>query len=67
MPKHELDLSSALGFKAARKYLGLSCAELAECLKMGPNGERTIRRYEAGDLQPTGPVQVALSLMLDFS
>lgn len=50
--------------KAARKALGLSQAELAERLRMGPNGERTVRRWEKGDVPVSGPASVAIELML---
>lgn len=36
--------------KSARKALGLSQAELAERLGLGPNGKRKVRRWEKGEL-----------------
>lgn len=50
--------------KAARKALGLSQAGLAEALRLGPNGQRTIRRWEAGDIPVTGPASVAIEAMI---
>lgn len=50
--------------KAARKRLGFSQSGLAEALRLGPNGERTIRRWECGDVPVTGPASVAIELML---
>lgn len=50
--------------KHARQRLGLSQAGLAERLRLGPNGERTIRRWETGDIPVTGPASVAIELML---
>lgn len=50
--------------RAARKALGLSAAGLAEALLLGANGGRTVRRWEAGETPPSGPVIVALRLML---
>lgn len=50
--------------KAARKRLGLSQSGLAEALRLGPNGERTIRRWEVGDIPVTGPASVAIELLL---
>lgn len=49
---------------AARKRLGLTQSGLAEALRLGPNGERTIRRWERGDIPVTGPASVAIELML---
>jgi DNA-binding transcriptional regulator YiaG len=50
--------------KSARRRLGLSQTGLAEALRLGPNGERTIRRWEAGDVPVTGPASVAIELLL---
>ena len=49
---------------AARKRLGLSQAGLAEALRLGANGGRTVRRWEAGDVPVTGPVSVAIECLL---
>jgi DNA-binding transcriptional regulator YiaG len=49
---------------AARKRLGLSQAGLAEALRLGANGGRTVRRWEAGDVPVTGPVSVAIEGLL---
>jgi DNA (cytosine-5)-methyltransferase 1 len=53
--------------KVARKRLGLSQQGLAEALRLGPNGERTVRRWEAGDVQITGPASLALELLVRAS
>jgi DNA-binding transcriptional regulator YiaG len=50
--------------KACRKRLGLSQAELAEVLRMGANGGRTVRRWELGEVPVTGPASVAIELLL---
>ena len=50
--------------KVARKTLGLSQQGLAEALRLGPNGERTIRRWEQGDVPITGPATVAIECFL---
>lgn len=50
--------------KAARRRLGLTQQGLAEALRLGPNGERTIRRWEQGDIPVTGPASVAIELLL---
>lgn len=39
-----------------RHDLGLSTDGMAKALRLGENGERTIRLYEAGELAPPGPV-----------
>jgi DNA (cytosine-5)-methyltransferase 1 len=49
---------------AARKALGLSQSGLAEALRLGPNGDRTVRRWEAGDVPVTGPASLAIELLL---
>lgn len=51
--------------KAARQRLGLSQAGLAEALRMGPNGERQVRRWEAGETPVSGPASVAIELLLE--
>lgn len=50
--------------RTARKALGLSQTGLAEALRLGPNGERTIRRWEQGDVPITGPATVAIECLL---
>lgn len=50
--------------RAARKALGLSTKGLAEALRLGKGGGRTVRRWEAGDTPISGPAQVAIELML---
>ena len=39
--------------KAKRQELGLTQKEFAAALGMGSNGERTVRRWEAGETKPT--------------
>lgn len=53
--------------KAFRKRLGLTQSGLAEALRLGSNGERTIRRWERGDIPVTGPASVAIELLLRAS
>lgn len=50
--------------RAARKRLGLTQAGLAEALRLGPNGVRTVRRWEAGDVPVTGPASVAIEMLV---
>lgn len=51
--------------KDARQRLGLSANGLAEALRLGKGGGRTVRRWEAGDVAITGPASVAIELMLE--
>ncbi len=52
-------------FKEARQKLRLSQRDLADLWGMGKNGERTIRRWEQGDV-PVNPIAAyCISLMLD--
>lgn len=50
--------------KAARKALGLTANGLAEALRLGKNGGRTVRRWESGETPISGPAQVAIEMML---
>ena len=43
--------------RAIRVGLGLSQAAMARELGLGANGGRTVRRYESGDVEPSGPVR----------
>ncbi len=51
-------------FRAARSTLGLSANGMAEALRLGKGGGRTVRRWEAGDVPISGPVSVAVEMML---
>ena len=42
--------------RAIRLGLGLSQAAMACELGLGANGGRTVRRYESGAIEPSGPV-----------
>ena len=50
--------------KEIRDGLGLSQAALGQTLRLGPNGKRTVARWEAGGTIP-GPVQLALEALRD--
>ena len=50
--------------RAARAMLGLSAAGMAAALRMGVHGGRTVRRWERGDLTPSGTVELAIELLL---
>lgn len=58
-------MTPAEEIRAARQKLGLSASGLAKALGLGANGARTIRRYEAGEILPSGPVLVALRLLVE--
>lgn len=51
--------------KQARRKLGLSTQKLAFALNMGKDGGRTVRRWERGDNQIPGPVEVAVRYMTE--
>ncbi len=51
--------------RAARAQLGLSTAGLARALEMGAHGDRTVRHWERGDYEPSGPARVAIRLMAE--
>ncbi len=53
----------AEALKTTRDLLGISQAELGALLKLGRNGGRTVRRWEAGDNPIPGPAQVALEAL----
>lgn len=53
--------------KAARRALDLTVRDFAFALRLSDpegNGARTVRRWETGDLVPSGPVTVAVEAML---
>ena len=51
--------------KLARAYMGYSVNEMADALRLSPaNGGTTIRKMEAGKINITGPVSVAVDAML---
>jgi DNA-binding transcriptional regulator YiaG len=50
--------------RQARRELGLSAAKLAAALRLGADGGRTVRRWEAGGNPIPGPAQVAVEMML---
>jgi DNA-binding transcriptional regulator YiaG len=50
--------------RAARNTLGLSTNGLAEALRLGKGGGRTVRRWESGETPISGPASVAIELLL---
>lgn len=51
--------------RSARQSLGLSTNGLAEALRLGKGGGRTVRRWESGETPISGPAQVAIELLLE--
>lgn len=51
--------------REARRKLGLSAAALARALELGKGGDRTVRRWEAGEREIPGPVRVVLRMLLE--
>lgn len=49
----------------ARRALGMTQHQLATALRMGTDGKRAVRRWEAGDRPISGPASVAIEAMLD--
>jgi DNA-binding XRE family transcriptional regulator len=51
--------------KLARNYMGYSVNDMAAALRLSPeNGGTTIRKMEAGKINITGPISVAVDAML---
>ena len=50
--------------RAARYLLGMTQDQLAKALRMGGDGKRAVRRWEAGDRHISGPASVAIEFML---
>lgn len=51
--------------RAARRALGMTQDQLANALRMGGDGKRAVRRWEAGDRHISGPASVAIKFMLE--
>lgn len=58
-------IKTAQDFRDARAKLGLTGAALAKTLRLGKNGDRTVRRWEAGEVSISGPVAIAVEALLD--
>lgn len=65
--KPQIDIHEARGVLGDRWGLGrpLSYAELARALAMAGSGGDTVRSWEDGSREITGPAAVAIGLMLD--
>jgi DNA-binding transcriptional regulator YiaG len=51
--------------REARRKLGLSASALARALELGGGGDRTVRRWEAGERDIPGPVRVVIRMLLE--
>ncbi|MFO1091590.1 MAG: hypothetical protein U1E46_18595 [Hyphomicrobiales bacterium] len=51
--------------RAARHLLQITQEDLARLLRIGPNGARTIRRYENFYQPVPGPVSVCVEMLID--
>ena len=51
--------------RTIRHEAGLSVARLAALFRLGKDGGRTVRRWEAGDLAVSGPVSLLYELLRD--
>ncbi len=60
----ELRAMSPDEVRDARRALGLTQHELAVLLRMGGDGKRSVRRWEAGDREISGPASVAIEALL---
>ena len=52
-------------FRTIRTALKLSTREIGEALGLRGDPGRTVRRYEAGDIEISGPVQTAMLAIKD--
>jgi transcriptional regulator with XRE-family HTH domain len=51
--------------KLARNHMGYSVNEMADALRLSPaNGGTTVRKMEAGKINITGPISVAVDAMM---
>jgi transcriptional regulator with XRE-family HTH domain len=51
-------------FANARRSMGMTAKQLAKTLRMGDSSDRTIRRYESGQIPIPGPLSVAMEALL---
>ena len=60
-----MSIETGTDLKRARKQLGWTINDMVDALRLSPdNGNRTIRRIEAGDQPVTGPIKVAVEAFL---
>ena len=64
MTTQEFRAMSPNEVRDARRALGLTQHELAVLLRMGGDGKRSVRRWEAGDREISGPASVAIEALL---
>ena len=50
--------------REARQRLGLTQSQLADVLRLGGDGKRLVRRWEAGETRVSGPASVAIEALL---
>lgn len=50
---------------AIRRRTGLTQAQFAKALRLGPQGGRTVRRWEAGKTRLPGPASIVYELVRD--
>ena len=67
MTTQELRAMNPNEVRDARRALGLTQHELAVLLRMGGDGKRSVRRWEAGDRDISGPASVAIEALLTGS
>jgi transcriptional regulator with XRE-family HTH domain len=56
---------TAAEFRRIRKALGLSARQMGLALGLRGDPGRTVRRYEAGTIEITGPTATAMTAMRD--
>ena len=61
---HQFRAMNPSEVRDARLALGLTQHELAVLLRMGGDGKRSVRRWEAGDREISGPASVAIEALL---
>jgi DNA-binding transcriptional regulator YiaG len=49
--------------KRIRVKLGMNQRQLAQAIRLGLNGDRTIRRWEKGEIAVAGPASLALEYL----
>lgn len=64
--KAPIPMEAPEDIKAARAELGLTQSGLAEALELANADSATVRSWENGRRNPSGPVRVALRLMLEL-
>lgn len=50
--------------RESRRAMGMTQHQLATALRMGTDGKRSVRRWEAGDRPISGPASVAIEALM---